>query len=217
MLIESRTNKSSLDILNELVQCFDNSKDVSSKLKCFSPKKEKEKESEEKKPPFTFGANADSSAVSEHSKKVLKDVLDSAGEGNAIVTSTTRDPYNQARVMYGNIEREGFDAQKELYGASGDKVIDVYQASKDAGKTRDEIIKDMEDKINEVGPEHVSKHCADTDKLNVIDIAPSSIKDKKKFIEAVEAAQKDGSISKFLKPPGDPAYHIEISQPEVKI
>ena len=48
--------------------------------------------------------------------------------------------------------------------------------------------------------------------MNVVDIAPSSINLalRKKFEQEVA---KDPRVSKFLTPPGDPAYHIEIPQP----
>jgi hypothetical protein len=71
----------------------------------------------------------------------------------------------------------------------------------------------MENEIITVGPDKVSKHVADPAKLNVVDIAPSTITDKQAFINAVNEAMKAGLVSKFLQPPTDPAYHIEIPQP----
>ena len=43
------------------------------------------------------------------------------------------------------------------------------------GKTKAEIINGMSTKITDLGPGNVSRHAGDPNKLNVIDIAPSSI------------------------------------------
>jgi len=113
--------------------------------------------------------------------------------------------------MYNNITNQGVAAQKRLYGPSGDKVIDVYVAEKAKGKSKAEIMDAMEDKILEIGPSKVSRHLADPKILAVIDIAPSSIVNDNAFVAALE---RDSRISKLLKPPTDPAFHIEIPQPQ---
>jgi hypothetical protein len=111
--------------------------------------------------------------------------------------------------MNDNIVSKGVASQKRLFGPAGDKVIDVYVASKQAGKTAAEIKADMEAKIIEIGPASVSRHCADPKVLVVVDIGPSSIRHQAAFIEAVNA-EMPGRVSKFLQPPDDPAYHIEM-------
>lgn len=65
----------------------------------------------------------------------------------------------------------------------------------------------MAAKIVELGPANVSKHCGDSSTRCVVDIDPASIVHKTKFIEE---AGKDSRVSKFLQPPADPAYHLEI-------
>jgi hypothetical protein len=162
---------------------------------------------------INFGANADQAAVSNHSRQVLQDIMKAAKLDSVTITSTARTPERQAIAMFENIESQGVAAQKDLYGPSGDRVIDVYVAEKAAGKSRAEIISAMEAKINELGPSTVSRHLADPSKLNVIDIAPSQIADRASFEKAVEA---DTRVTKFLKPPSDPAYHLEIPQPTTK-
>jgi WXG100 family type VII secretion target len=159
---------------------------------------------------INFGANADQDAVSDHSRQVLRDIMKAAGLDSVSVTSTSRTPQRQAIAMFDNIESQGVDSQKKLYGSYGDQVIDVYVAEKAAGKSRAEIISAMETKINDLGPSNISRHLADPTKKNVIDIAPSQISDKDAFEKAVEA---DSRVSKFLKPPKDSAYHLEIPQP----
>jgi hypothetical protein len=157
----------------------------------------------------TFGPNANASVVSQYTLRVLKECLAAAGEKNATITSTSRTPHDQARAMYANIASLGVASQKRLYGAGGDHVIDTYVASKAAGKNRAEIIADMEATIKEIGPNRVSKHCADPAVLGVIDVGPSSIENDARFIAAVSG---DSRVSNFLRPPDDPAYHLEIPQ-----
>lgn len=154
----------------------------------------------------------DSTKVSAYSRKVIGEILKKSGVPQITVTSTARTPNEQARIMYENIERHGVAHQKKLYGPSGDKVIDEYSSLKAKGKAKTEIISGMSAKISYLGPSKVSRHTGDPNKLNVVDIAPSSINLtlRKKFEDAV---RNDKRVSKFLTPPGDPAYHLEIPQP----
>jgi hypothetical protein len=161
-------------------------------------------------PEVRFAENAKADDVTPYSMGVIKDILTAAKITTALVSSTARSPSDQARVMYDNAERHGVDSQHRLYGPSGDKVLDVYSARKAAGDTPDAIKAAMETKIKEIGPTHVSRHASDPRVLNVLDIAPSSIKDKVGFEHAVKA---DDRVSYFLVPPTDPGYHLEIPQP----
>ena len=189
-----------------------NDQSLLSKLPDKGNKKTKKKDD----PEIMFGNGADKKAVSNYSLGVLRKIMKAAGVKKIIITSTARSPAEQARVMYDNIEAVGVAKQKGLYKAPGREVIAAYEKAKKEGKTPEDIKKIMENKINEIGPETVSRHCADLGKLNVIDIAPSSISNKASFIKAVEDAMGTKEVSKFLKPPSDPAYHIEIPQPVVK-
>lgn len=157
-----------------------------------------------------FGANAKQDAVSDYSRRVLQDIMKAAKLDNLTITSTARTPHRQAVAMFENLQSKGVASEKALYGPNGGKVIDVYVAQHAAGKSRAEIIASMEAKINEIGPSKVSRHLADPSTRNVIDIAPSQITDKAAFEAAVKA---DPRVSKFLKPPQDKAYHLEIPQP----
>jgi hypothetical protein len=159
---------------------------------------------------ITFGKNAKKEFVTNFSLQVLEDVLQAAGLNSAQISSTARPPSEQARVMFNNIESTGVAAQKRLYAAAGDAVIDEYVKAKAAKKTPTEIKAAMEAKIIEVGPTKVSHHAADPNVLCVFDVAPSSIAKKAAFEKAVRA---DKRVSKFLLPPLDPGYHLEIPQP----
>src|SRR3954468_15229483 len=145
-----------------------------------------------------FGKNAKKENVTNFSMQVLEDILQAAGINSAIISSTARTPADQARVMFDNIVSQGVAAQKKLYAAAGDLVIDEYVKAKKAGKTPIEIKAAMGGKIIAVGPTKISHHAADPLVLCVFDVAPSSIAKKAEFERAVT---KDKRVSKFLKPP----------------
>jgi len=157
-----------------------------------------------------FGAKAQRQAVSEHSLAVLRAILKAAGLTRALITSTSRTPADQARAMYDNLETQGVARQKQLYGKAGDQVIDVYVQAKAAKKSKEDILALMEAKIRALGPSRVSRHCASGALLQVVDVAPSSIEARDRFVKAVLAEKR---VAKFLRPPSDPAYHLEIPQP----
>lgn len=163
-----------------------------------------------------FSPTAKVTDVTEYSLNVLKDILFKANIKSVTISSTGRDATNQARVMYDLIEQRGglkggTDYAKNLYGINGGRVIDVYKQMKKEGKSADEIKAGMKNKIDELGATNVSAHAADPKVLNVFDIAPSSMSNRSQF-EAMVAADK--RVRKFLKPPSDPGYHLEIPQPQ---
>lgn len=153
--------------------------------------------------------NRDSSKVSTYTREVLTDIMKTSGITKITITSTARTANDQARIMFENIEQRGVSHQKNLYSSYGDKVIDHYSKLKKNGKSKKEIIGGLTSKINALGPRNVSRHAGDPNKINVVDIAPSSINvaDRKRFESAVS---KDSRVSKFFTPPKDPAYHLEI-------
>jgi hypothetical protein len=159
---------------------------------------------------ITFGKNAKKEFVTNFSLKVLEDILQAAGLNSAVISSTARPPADQARVMFNNILSTGVAAQKKLYAAAGDAVIDEYVKAKAAKKTPIEIKAAMEAKIIAIGPTKISHHAADPNVLCVFDVAPSSITKKAAFEKAVRA---DKRVQKFITPPLDPGYHLEIPQP----
>ena len=128
-----------------------------------------------------FGPNAKQENVTNFSLKVLEDILQAAGLNSATISSTSRTPADQARVMFNNIEKTGVAAQKKLYAAAGDAVIDEFVKAKKAKKTPTEIKAAMEAKIIALGPTKVSHHAADPNILCVFDVAPSSITKKEAF------------------------------------
>lgn len=158
-----------------------------------------------------FGDNAKPEAVTQYSLKVLKDILRAAGQRECLISSTSRNPFDQARVMFNNLEKYGAEHQKKLYARGGQMVIDVYSEYKADGASSSEIRAAMERKIVAIGPTKVSRHASDPLVLNVFDVAPSSIHDRAAFEAAVRADQR---VEFFLTPPRDPGYHLEIPQPD---
>ena len=162
-------------------------------------------------PKIAFGPNAKEADVTPFSRAVLSDILQAAGLSGVTVSSTSRLPADQARVMFANLEKVGVAAQKKLYKAPGQQVIEVYRLGKEAGKNAATIQAEMRDEIIRLGPTTVSRHAADPKILNVFDVAPSSVADRPRFEAAVRAETR---VAKFLLPPNDPGYHLEIPQPQ---
>jgi hypothetical protein len=104
--------------------------------------------------------------------------------------------------MFANITRFGAAGQLALYAAAGDAVVEECTKARRAGLPPASIIAAMTAKIIEVGPSKVSLHCADPSKLNVLDIAPSSIVDPAAFLDAIREAKSAGGC-KLSKSTGE--------------
>jgi hypothetical protein len=136
---------------------------------------------------------------------ILKDILKTAGIAGATVTSGYRTPAEQARVMYENCVSKGGAYNHALYCAAGDHVVDVFEANR--SQPRATIIELMTEKILKIGPGSVSMHMSDTH--YTFDVAPSSIPDGQ-HAAFVAAVLGNKAVSKLLRPPRDPAFHLEI-------
>ena len=71
--------------------------------------------------------------------------------------------------------------------------------------SREQNIAAMESKIKELGPERVSRHCGDYTKVNVMDVAISSVNNRTSF----ENALKANGIKYLIE---NDCYHLEIKQ-----
>jgi len=163
-----------------------------------------------------FGSRAKADAVAAGSLDILRDVLRACGLRSALISSTARNPVDQARAMYQNLagsgKGQGVAKQRTLYGPAGDRVIDVFVAQRDLGRTPAEIRQAMADAVVQIGPSKVSRHCGDPAVLNVFDVAPSSIGDDERQTAFVAAATAEVGkrVSRFLPYPKDPGHHFEI-------
>ena len=149
-------------------------------------------------------ANSSMTRISDYSMSVLIDVMNESENYSATITSTTRTPEDQVRILCENIKIKGFDNQRALYASPGKQVIDLYP-NQEA----------MLAKIYELGSQSISKHCADPNILNVFDVAPSSISNRKSFHSAIG---QNSHVSRYFTPynSNDAAFHIEIKQPYIK-
>lgn len=190
---------------DEKQSCFDETTSVIFKIdQCKLSKTNKGETANPSEVVIKFGANADKSAVSEKSLNILREVGEKTKNYLINITSTARDPYNQARVMYDNIVKKGMKEQRNTYKEPGQKVLDAYDAAKKDGKDKAGIIQEMEKTIKEIGPSKVSRHCGDPAIVNVFDVSQglSNPKDFKKEITP--------KIAKLLDE--NACYHLEINQ-----
>lgn len=118
---------------------------------------EQQSENNDVKLHFT-GETAKEDALSDKTKKILREVGNASENNHIYITSTARTPYDQARIMYDNC-KSNLQEQRTTYKAPGQRVIDVFVNN--SNKDRNAVIKLMESKINELGPSTVSKHLAE--------------------------------------------------------
>ncbi len=111
---------------------------------------------------INYSSSANKSTVSDYTTSVLVDVMNQSGESSIQINSTARSVEDQVRVMGNMVESRGMDAQKKMYAAAGDKVLDKYPDRAAMLKT-----------AKAVGPSNVSKHCADLNKMNVVGKHPT--------------------------------------------
>lgn len=122
--------------------------------------------------------------LSELSQKAVDEVTLFNMGSPVYVTSVSRSPRRQAEIMYQNLKGgKKMDAQKRLYGQYGDMVLNVF----DEHKSKEENIRAMEAKIEEVGPFKVSHHCGRSDSLEVFDVSITSIKNLDHFISGLRS------------------------------
>jgi hypothetical protein len=151
-----------------------------------------------------------------------------AGVTSVWITSTYRDASDQARAMVQNIEKHGAASQKTLYrGKPGAELVDLYvreQAALDDAASRGidtgvksafarqrHLMRVLEQKIEDMGADKISRHSGLQAILNVFDVAPSSMTPDKRPA-FLKAARSDPRVSRIIPPPKDPAFHFEIAQ-----
>ena len=149
---------------------------------------------------INYGASANKESVSTYSTSIIVDAMNEVGESSISISSTSRTPEDQVRIMYNNAKKQGKEKAASLYRLPGRQVMSLYP-DKAA----------MLDKIYDLGPRTVSLHCGDHTKLNVINIDPSSIRNPIKFADIIGI---NVGVSKILTPwiTSERAIHIEIPQ-----
>lgn len=65
------------------------------------------------------------------------------------------------------------------------QVFDVYEEQLRLGSDRQQTISAMENRIIELGHSNISRHCADHDQINVLDIAISRSTNSEQFLTKI--------------------------------
>lgn len=160
-------------------------------------------------------------AIPQAAKDVLIGIMKDAGVTEVTVTSANRTAKDQLRVMYDLLQTTTPAEAKKLYGPEGDAVIDVYVASKAAGKTKDQILVDMLVELDKQLPAalannrlmHVGREATfivfDLDIDRVVPAAKLVV-----FQTKLREAETAKVIHRFLDPDNGEkkALHIEITK-----
>lgn len=163
----------------------------------------------------TFRSGVQSEKINELTIRFLKELGEKSNNLNLQVSSAARSPMDQAAVMFINCKNLGIRSQYKLYGRNGDKVIKVYEKMTKDKKRTTEIITAMHKQIMSIGPSKVSRHCADTSVMNVVDIPFSSITNKQSFRDALKKSRPK-PISLFLDETNNNCFHLELKIDDLK-
>jgi Leucine-rich repeat (LRR) protein len=158
------------------------------------------------------GSTQNVANVSNHSAEVIASSMRQADVKKADITSTYRNPTQEAAAMYTNADKPG-GLQKgyRLYAAAGDKVLKTYETAKAAGLDRAQIIDKMAARITKIGPTVVSHHGFSPSERNVIDISAITIGSRGRvFSQALSSNAGISTVFSPFTPHQDPAFHVEI-------
>lgn len=169
--------------------------------------------------------------VSAWTLALLAAVMAKAGVKRIYITSTYRDPKDQARVMFGNLT-----PGKSMYGGYGKRVEQVarnMQLMDDVGTavaeglaklpglgpsgfrrhTADEVVARMADEIKRLEGHHgmgcVSRHQMDPAVMNVIDISQGSLTPQSKLAAFIGELTASTRIARIGLPKGSMATHAK--------
>lgn len=159
--------------------------------------------------------------VSDYAFSVIHKALVKAGMKKAVITSTTRSSQEQASIMYRNAKID-LAAQYRIYGRTGDKVLDVYNANRNKSKT--EVVRLMREKIESelAKGNKTSKHVVSDamyHQRNVIDIGVNSTRavsgpefNIDRLTAAFKALKNEGYVAHFVDETrkSNSCWHIEV-------
>jgi hypothetical protein len=180
-----------------------------------------------------FGPQADKSIVPDNMIDIIKDGLRATGVSEGTITSTARTPTDQARAMFNNIVPQTgtptldviaanvkYQIEKVYKTKPGTQVVKFFvtltkgMEAKEIKNQAASIKAAMVEKIESIGPELVSHHCADSTKITVVDVGAS---DKLKKNGALFRSSTEPRVTKFLDETkgndgakGNNAYHLEL-------
>jgi hypothetical protein len=181
-------------------------------------------------PDVTIDRNGnDWSLIHQRSERVIKRLLRTSGQPDAVVTSTRRTSEQQTAAMYDDLEKDGNARYlgPDVLVAALYTILDWQRERGNQTFTEAFIIDSMAALVRRLQDRelYVSKHIVDDRRdrrryvdTNVIDILPSSVGwgTHTRFAEAGEEARRDGTLREFLGPHRrdgiryDPVFHLEI-------
>ena len=156
-----------------------------------------------------FAPQAQHPVLTAYTLRVLRSILRAAGLSRAQIISTARTPADDARVAFGDFEKQDFTGSKRAE-AMKDPLTAVYLEATDDDESPDEAVDDLQDKLMELGPLYSGKFRRPGTLLDVVNIAPQSIRSREALLKAV---RDDSRVENLLCPPLSPHYHLEIPQP----
>jgi hypothetical protein len=140
----------------------------------------------------------------------------SSGNTRLQVSSTGRTGEDQARAMYYNYQRNP-TYQRQLYGAQGDRVFDLYDSMRGQSATAQiNAGAALIDRISVESPNNpVSHHLNSYQAANglmTFDISYSSITDRR----ALERSLAQMGITKVINEPANNCLHIELTETQMR-
>jgi hypothetical protein len=177
---------------------------------------------------LTFGPNANAGVLGTAARNVIIECLRVAGESSAQINSTLRTAADQARAMFQNLTNgpqlaQNIQAQKAIYGSSGDQVIDVF-AAQTQGQTLQQVLENsvtiqaaMTTKITQLqnADTPVSNHirtATDYAVTAIVDVGADTIATgaQQRFVDTFNAhTRRAGFIDERTS---NNCYHLEITQ-----
>lgn len=160
-------------------------------------------------------------AIPKQAGHILKKAMNEAGVTSVYITSANRTSKEQVRIMYDNLQINTVEHEKNLYGNEGDAVIDVYVASKAAGKSKDQIQADMLTELEKQLPAAIDNkrlmHVGREKEYIVFDMDIEKVEPAGKledFKKKLRDYESDGAIHRFLDPTNGEkkALHVEVKK-----
>ncbi|RDU61724.1 hypothetical protein CQA53_09805, partial [Helicobacter didelphidarum] len=157
----------------------------------------------------------DINLISKYSIDILKQLGRDSKNHILTITSIARTPQQQANIMYNLIVSNGVSHVRGIYSNKVYSVINAYQQLTQKDKSKNDIIKAMEQEIERLVPLGYFQHCQDSKVKNVFDISVRRLKNPNDFLNIAQRYQSnhqgfriiDETINKA------PCFHIEITQP----
>lgn len=146
--------------------------------------------------------------------EILTEILETAGLRSARVTSYRRTARKQAELMYAICARKrGITKARRTYSAAAERIINIYvkyRKTKKRAQIIDLMTAETKKVLAELGPGRTTLMHVDSDN-HTFDVAPSSIRNKKRFTAAIKAHP---DVIRLLEPGvgSERAFHLEVSR-----